>query len=106
MGEEILRGDFVGGISTHHVQNRKTSTRMIRHPRVKAQDIVLEDDNDVAAGNHCVNLLLGQDAVPVHFGCRHVGEEVDCCVDSMVRIAGQENCRFKIEFASPNIRSK
>lgn len=47
---------------------------MIRHPRVQAQNIVLEDDNDVAVGNHGINLLLGQDAIAVHFCRCHVGK--------------------------------
>lgn len=73
-GKNCLRGDFVGGISAHHVQNGQAASGMIRHPRVEAQNIVLEDDNDVPIGNHGINLLLSQDAITVHFGSRHVGK--------------------------------
>lgn len=94
-GKICLRGDFVGGISAHHVQNGQAASGMIRHPRVEAQNIVLEDDNDVAIGNHGVNLLLAQDAVAVHFGSRHVGKGSWCGIDSRIRIDRKENVNKK-----------
>lgn len=63
---KYLRCDFVGRVSAHHVLNNQGASRMLVHPSVESQDIVLENDNGVAVGNHALDNPLREDPVTVH----------------------------------------
>jgi len=53
-----LRRDFIGRVSAHHVLNNQRAAGMLVEPAVESQDIVFEDDNCVAVGNHAFDNTL------------------------------------------------
>lgn len=56
--KEYLRCDFIRRVSAHHVLNNQRAAGMFVEPAVESQDIVFENDNCVAVGNHAFDNTL------------------------------------------------
>ena len=75
-GGACLRCDLIGCISSHHVQNRQSSSRMLIEPRIKLKDIVFKDDDSAALSDEAFDHPPGDNLVAIvrrHFFLRGGG---------------------------------
>lgn len=76
---EYLRCNLISRVSAHHVLNNQRAAGMLVEPSVESQDVVLENDNRVAVGNHAFDNTLREDLIAVH------GREVWCRTEGIDR---------------------
>ena len=55
-------------ISSHHMQNRQSSSRMFIEPTIESKDIVVFDDDDVACCDEVEDVVACEDLRSVHLG--------------------------------------